>query len=262
MLQRIWTRKRIYIVILVYLIFGSYSYLQVLYNGEIATFFESTMLSSIETRTMAGVYMMVIFPLVSTYLLSDIFLEDESLKIKYLWYTKYGVFKYHSINLLNIFVVVFIVTFACFGFNILLSYISFGKLNVSNTSVFTDYKLEDYSDGITHFSLLLKSPLLFFLVKNTYISLYGSLFAMFSYLISIFIKNKYIIILLPTLIYNIIGLVTSVLGRPGYSLYNLLYPNFSVVIRIPELINIYAIILLLINFLMFVIVILRERDNV
>ena len=262
MLSRILTRKRIYIVSLTYIILGAYCYLNVLPFSEHLTFFESTMLTSTANITIGGIYMMMIFPLISTFLLSDIFLEDEKLNIKYLWYTKYGVVKYHIINISSIFIIVFLITFLCFGFNFLLAYISFGNLNVSSYSLFTDFKLESYAHEITNFDLLLKSPLNFFILKNAYISLYGALFAIFAYLISTFIKNKYIITLLPVLIYNGVGLIVSVIGRPGNSLYNLLNPNFSVVIRNPELINIYAIILIFINVCLYFVLIIKEKEYV
>ncbi|RTZ53900.1 hypothetical protein EKO25_20845 [Bacillus sp. SAJ1] len=220
------------------------------------------MLTFIENRTIAGIFMMIIFSLVSTFLLSDIFLEDENLNLKYIWYFKYGVIKYHLFNVVSILIIVFLISFLCFGFNILLSYLSFGSLNVSSNSLFFDNRLETFAHDITHYELLLKSPVLFFLLKNTYISMYASLFAILGYLLSIFIKNKYIIILLPTIIYNAIGLVTSVVGRPGYSLYYLLYPDFSVTIRKPELINIYGIVLLCVNIALFFTAIKREKEYV
>lgn len=262
MIYRILSKKRLFIVSLIYLILGGICYLRILINNQDITFFESTMLTSIENNTIGGIYLMIIFPLMGTFLLSDIFLEDENLNLKYIWYTKCGLYKYHIKNIITIFITVFVITFLCWGFNILLCYISFKNINVSYLSVFSDYKLESYEKYITHFDLLLKSPIKFFILKNIYISLYGGLFAILSYLTSAFIKNKYILFIVPTIIYNLIGLIVSVLGKPGFSLYNLLYPDFSVLIRNPNLINIYVIVLLVINTILFSIFMKMEREYV
>ncbi|APM40801.1 hypothetical protein [Clostridium kluyveri] len=261
MIYRIINRRRLFIVILFYLVLGSFCYLDVLTNTQIY-FFGSTMLSSPDNNIIAGIYMMVIFPLVAVFLLSDMFLEDEKLSLTYIWYAKCGVFKYHIKNILYMSIIVFVITFLGFGFNLMLSYISFGNINISFNSMFSDYNLESYMHDITNFDLLLKSPIKFFVLKNTYIALYGVLFAQFAYLISTFIKNRYIIILLPTLIYNAGGLFVSVLGNPGDSLYLLLYPNFSASIKHPQFINIYAIIIVVINIFLFFLMIKREKEYV
>ena len=262
MIYRIIYNKKVHIIFFITILINCISFFNVLiFNGE-SSFFESTLLTSTYNTSFRGIYMLILFPLLSCLCLSDIFLEDKQLNLTYLWYTKLGIIKYHFKNFAYVFFIPFAITLIGLILNIILCYISFGAIDVSYTNIFADINLETYRNQAVNFDMFLKNPILFLMFMSFLISVFAGLFAQFSYVLSIIIKNRYLLVIIPTLIYTAITLVFSVFDLPGLAIYFLLTANFSIIMPNPNLVYYYIIGLILINISFFTTIIIKERNNV
>lgn len=162
--------------------------------------------------------MILIFPILSAVSYSDSYLEDiNSGFINYI-YTRYSKSKY----LICKFCSNFIISGLCVAVPLIINLII---LILTVPSIKTNAILGRYTilcGGLLS-SLFYNNPILYILLWILIYFMYSGAFASIALSISIVIKNKFVVLFVPFLLCNVIGIVLNLIGKYSYSPSSFLY---------------------------------------